>query len=282
MKIGIIGLGLIGGTIAKSLNKKHILSAYDVNVNALNYAIENKIIHKAYDDLRIFLQENEIIYLCLYPNMIIEFFRDNKDLIKNGTIFIEISGVKTSIIEDVDKLGLANMDIIYTHPIAGREFSGVEYANENIFKDANYIIVEHKNNLKKNVDLAKKLADEMGFKEISFISAKEHDEIIAYTSQLTHVLSMALVNSFGNRDIDLKKFTGDSYRDLTRIAKINVFLWYQLFTMNKEYLLEKITAFEKEISKFKTALIEDDVVNIVMFMAKSEYLQEKYLKGNNV
>jgi prephenate dehydrogenase len=248
----------------------------------LSYAIENKIIHKAYDDLRTFLQENEIIYLCLYPNMIVEFFRDNKDIIKKDTIFIEISGVKTSIIDEVDKLDLSNMDIIYTHPIAGREFSGVKYANENIFKDANYIIVNHKNNLKENVDLAKNLADEMGFKTISFVTAKEHDEIIAYTSQLTHVLSMALVNSFGNNDIDLKNFTGDSYRDLTRIAKINVFLWYQLFTMNKDYLIDKISAFEKEINKFKTALIEDDVINIVMFMAKSEYLQEKYLKGKNI
>ncbi|MGD9761137.1 MAG: prephenate dehydrogenase [Candidatus Izemoplasmatales bacterium] len=282
MKIGIIGLGLIGGTIAKSLNKKHIICAYDVNKKALSYALENKIIHKAYDDLKTFLQENEIIYLCLYPDMIIEFFRDNKNLIKNGTTFIEISGVKTSIIDEIGKLKLDNLDIIYTHPIAGREFSGVEYANETIFNGANYIIVEHKNNLKKNVVLAKDLAEQMGFKTISFLSAKEHDNIIAYTSQLTHVMSMALVNSFGNTDVDLKKFTGDSYRDLTRIANINVFLWYQLFTMNKDYLFERITAFEREISKFKTALIENDVVDMVMFMAKSEYLHEKYMEEKNI
>lgn len=281
MKIGIIGLGLIGGTIAKSLKERHHISAYDINKAALDYAEENQIIHKGYHDIKEFLKNNNLIYLCLYPKEIKDFLEQNKDLIINDTVFIEISGVKTSIIKEVETLGSTKFDLIYTHPIAGREFSGVSYSDSKIFSKANYLIITYERNKKENVILAENLANEMGFGKITHVSPQFHDDIIAYTSQLTHVISMALVNSFDEKNVDLLNFTGDSYRDLTRIANINMFLWHQLLTMNKEALVKRIEAFEAELSKIKHALIDEDFIQTTMCLAKSEHLHKRYMKGNN-
>ncbi|MDD3712276.1 MAG: prephenate dehydrogenase/arogenate dehydrogenase family protein [Candidatus Izemoplasmatales bacterium] len=281
MKIGIIGLGLIGGTIAKSLNERHHISAYDINKKALDYSEKHHIIHKGYYDIKEFLENNNLIYLCLYPKEIKVFFEQNKDLIINDTVFIEISGVKTSIIKEVETLGSTKFDLVYTHPIAGREFSGVSHSDSRIFNKANYLIITYEKNKKENVVLAENLAYEMGFGKVTHVSSQFHDDIIAYTSQLTHVISMALVNSFDEENVDLVNFTGDSYRDLTRIANINMFLWHQLLTMNKEALLKRIEAFEVEFSKIKRALVGDDFIQMSVCLAKSEHLHKRYMKGNN-
>jgi prephenate dehydrogenase len=280
MKIGIIGLGLIGGTIAKTLNHNHTINAYDVKKEALMYALDNKIIHNAYYDLNKFLEDNNIIYLCLYPDMIIDFLKKNKDLIKNDSVLIEISGIKSGLIKQIDKLAITNFDIIYSHPIAGRELIGVEHSDKRIFSKGNYAIVEHFGNEKQNIDLTIKLAKEMGFKNVSIISAQLHDELIAYTSQLTHIISLALVNSFQPK-VNLSHFTGDSYRDLTRIANINVPLWTDLFINNKDLLCERISDFQNQLETFKTAINLEDKVKLSELMCKAKNLHNIYLKERN-
>ena len=175
MKIGIIGLGLIGGTIAQSLNDKHKIEAFDINLDALKYAIENEIIGKAYTNLKDFLDNNQVIYLCLYPKDIISFFITNRDLIRKNTVFIEISGIKSQIMKDIDNLNLSGFEIVFTHPIAGREYSGVEYSNKSIFSNGNYAIINDADNKKENLDLAYKLAKDMGFKNISLLYSQLND-----------------------------------------------------------------------------------------------------------
>jgi prephenate dehydrogenase len=279
MKIGIIGLGLIGGSIAKALRKSHEISAFDINKEALTFAIENNILDKAYFDLGAFLNNNNLIYLCLYPESIVSFFKENSRLIKKDTIFIEISGIKTKLIQDIRKLNLNYIDIVYTHPIAGREVSGVFFADEKIFFNGNYAIINDQNTKTENLELAYSLAKEMGFKNISKINAKLHDQIIAYTSQLTHIISLSLVNSFSN-SVDLSHFTGDSYRDLTRIANININLWADLFTNNKNALIDIIANFENELSKFKNALATNNLEELETLMEKAKNKHNKYLEGN--
>lgn len=277
MKIGIIGLGLIGGTIAKTLNQNHTINAYDVNKEALMYALDNKIIHNAYYELNKFLEDNNVIYLCLYPNMIVDFLKNNKSKIKTGSILIEISGIKSSLIKQIDGLDITNFDVIYTHPIAGRELVGVQHSDKKIFHKGNYAIVEHTKNKKENIDLTYNLAREMGFKNISIISAQLHDELIAYTSQLTHIISLALVNSF-QTNVKLSHFTGDSYRDLTRIANINVPLWTDLFINNKDLLCDRITAFQKQLEDFKNAINLENKNKLDELMNSAKNLHNIYIK----
>lgn len=280
MKIGIIGLGLIGGTIAKTLNQNHTINAYDVNKTALMYALDNKIIHNAYYELNKFLEDNNIIYLCLYPNMIVEFLKNNKNIIKTGSILIEISGIKSSLIKQIDDLDIKKFDVIFTHPIAGRELVGVEHSDKKIFNKGNYAIIEHYKNKKENIDLTYNLARKMGFKNISIISAQQHDELIAYTSQLTHIISLALVNSFQTK-ANLSHFTGDSYRDLTRIANINVPLWTDLFINNKDLLCDRITAFQNQLEDFKNAINLEDKNKLEELMNSAKNLHNIYIKERN-
>lgn len=278
MKIGIIGLGLIGGTIAKSLNQHHHICAYDIDKNVLKYALDQQIVDEAFESLEVFLENNNIIYLCLYPEAIISFLTNYKELIKKNTLFIEISGIKTAIIDSVDKLNV-NFDIVYSHPIAGRETIGIEFSDKKIFKNGNYVIIDEGKNKKEHLDLTFSLAKEMGFKNISYLTAKKHDEIIAYTSQLTHIISLSLVKAY-NDNLNLTQFTGDSYRDLTRIANINIDLWSDLFINNNSFLLEKITDFQACITDFKNAIEnkDKDLLNELLRASKAQhhiYLEDK-------
>jgi len=277
MKIGIIGLGLIGGTIAKALNKKHSIIAYDIDKNSLEYAKKEAIIEDYYLDIDTFLKQNSIIYLCLYPHQIIDFFKVNKNKITPNQLFIEISGIKKVLIEQVNSLNIPNLNIVYSHPIAGREKSGVFYSDDQIFKEANYAIIDQQKNNSEDLDTAFILAKDMGFKNISLVTAEEHDEVIAYTSQLTHIISMSLVNSF-DKNINLTHFTGDSYRDLTRIADINISLWTDLFTQNKEYLIKQISSFQKQLEYFKEYLEDDDIENLQNIMKNAFIKHQNYLK----
>jgi prephenate dehydrogenase len=280
MRIGIVGLGLIGGTIAKTLNKNHIISAYDVSDATISYALENNIIHKSYSNLHDFFLNNDIVYLCLYPHMIENFIFRNKDLFPKNSVIVEISGIKNGLINEIRKYKLQDVDIVYTHPIAGSEKIGVFNSREEIFKNANYVITPVPENKDSSLILAENLAKEMGFKNISFISPEEHDSIIAYTSQLTHVMSLSLVNSLSTT-LDTKKFIGDSYRDLTRISMINEKLWPDLFLYNKKALLEKIELFEKELDNFKEAITNNDKEKLEELMVKSTTIRTNIERGKD-
>ncbi|XMB71577.1 prephenate dehydrogenase [Mycoplasmatota bacterium WC30] len=280
MNIGIVGLGLIGGTIAKSLNKHHHISAYDTSKETIDYAIANQVIHKAYDNIGDFLAANDVVYLCLYPKSIINFIFKNKDLFPKNSVLVEISGIKKHMIDTISNLKLDGVDIIYTHPVAGSEKTGVFNAKKSIFKNANYIITPVPSNKENNIDLVRNLAIQMGFKNISLITAEEHDDIIAYTSQLTHILSLSLVNSVSTQ-LDTKKFIGDSYRDLTRISIINEKLWPELFLNNKASLLAKIEAFEAELHKFKEAIKMNNNEILEELMIKSTSIRTSIERGED-
>ncbi len=278
MKIGIIGLGLIGGTIAKSLHGKYEIAAYDISPEVLAYAKTNGIIDFSYDDLSVFLAENQIIYICLYPGLIREFFAENRKYFRKNHLFIDVSGIKAELIKNLESLELDLIDIVFTHPVAGREKIGVRYADASIFKDANYIITPLDSNKPENIELVKKLAEDMGFKNISEISPEDHDDIIAYTSQLTHIISLALVKSV-HTHLHTQKFIGDSYRDLTRIADINEILWSDLFLKNKNHLIDKIEKFKKALSEFEAALSEEDEEKLKALLVQARKIKQQIDKG---
>lgn len=256
MKIGIVGLGLMGGSIAMKLRETHEIHAYDLNVEALQYAMTHRLIHRAHQTPADFFAAIDVCYLCLYPKSVVEFTKRYQSLAKPKTILIDISGVKGKLIQEILPGLRDDIDFVFTHPIAGREKIGVANAKSSIFLGANYIITPTKKNAPEAIAMVSEFAKELGFETITLTTADQHDDVISYTSQLTHVLSLALVSS-ENVDADLSKFIGDSYRDLTRIAMINEPLWSELFIENKSHLLAKISHFQTTLERYRLAIEQD-------------------------
>jgi prephenate dehydrogenase len=265
MNIGIVGLGLMGGSIAKVLYGRYNIHAYDQDQGAIEYALKHQIIDYGYSDVEAFFKATDVIYLCLYPRTLVDFMKQYAKFIKKDSVLIEISGVKTELVKLIDPYIDNRFDFIYSHPIAGREKVGVASSKVSIFVNANYVICPLEKNQTKNLELTEMLARLMGFSSISYLSPEKHDEIIAYTSQLTHLLSLVLVQS-DTQAFDTGKFIGDSYRDLTRIAMINAPLWAELFLENRGNLLEKIENFKKVLNDYETCIKNNDVTTLIELM----------------
>jgi len=265
MNIGIVGLGLMGGSIAKALYGQYDIHAYDCDTAAIEYALKHQIIDYGYSDVESFFKATDIIYLCLYPRILVEFMQTNAKYIKSDSVIIEITGVKTELVKSLTPCLDNRFDFIFSHPIAGREKVGVASSKLSIFVNANYVICPLEHNKTRNLELTEKLAKSMGFSNISYLSPEKHDEIIAYTSQLTHVLSLALVQS-DTQSYDTAKFIGDSYRDLTRIAMINAPLWAELFLENRENLLQRIENFKKVLNDYESCLKNNDSDRLIELM----------------
>ena len=252
MRILIVGLGVIGGGYAMALKKAGYTEIYgiDENIDTLKKAEKLGIIKKGYIDEGEIIQDADIIVLAVYPNLVKDFIVRNISKFKDNAVITDVTGIKQLFIDDVISILPNNIDFVFAHPMAGREKKGIDYATNEVFKDANFIITVTEKNKDENIRLIEELAYKMGFKNIKRVSPKVHDEIIAFTSQLPHALAVALINS----DIegrDTGQFIGDSYRDLTRIANINESLWSQLFLGNKKNLLKAIYNFQEELYKIK-------------------------------
>jgi prephenate dehydrogenase len=254
----IVGLGLIGGSYAMGLKKQgYHVDAIDINQLSIDFAIENNII----DDGSTFnielIQNADFIISGLYPNMMLEWLNDYQHYMKANTFITDVTGVKTSTVYMMqDKL---RKDLIFcaSHPMAGKEVSGVKYADDTIFHNANFIITPTKQNSKEHIKTLQQFATILGFQNISVLSPEKHDEMIGFLSQLTHVIAVSLMNT--NDNTHLVEYTGDSFRDLTRIAKINDRLWTELFLLNKDILIKEIDCFINEMNEFKTILVNEDV-----------------------
>lgn len=256
MNVLIVGLGLMGGSYAMGLTKAgHKVYAVDTNGDSIKYGIENNIIIDGSTEASRFIPNADLIIIGLYPNYIIEFIKKYNNLFKNNQIITDLCGIKTYFLNEAQSI-IKNAEYISHHPMAGREKSGVSNANIEMFKGANFLVTPTKKNTIKAIDLIKEIGKILGFGRISVVTPEKHDEIIAYTSQLTHAIAVSLVNA--DKDIDTRNYVGDSYRDLTRIAKINEELWSELFFDNKEALLKKISDFEAELDDIKNAINNND------------------------
>ena len=265
LNFGIIGLGIMGGSIARSireniLNDKSSLGkiyAFDINQASLDLAKKENIIDKGFskDDVKNMLQLCDVVFICLYPTKTIEFLKANKENFKTGSVITDISGVK-SIYDNMEDVFPTNADFVLGHPMAGGEKEGFANSNGNYFINHNYIIIPQERNKPESIKLMENLVTAMKFSRITKTDCKTHDEKIGFTSQLCHVVASAMVESA--EDPSITSFGGGSFEDLTRIAMINAPLWTELFLSNKVALLKHIKSFISKMQEFETLIQNED------------------------
>lgn len=257
MKIGIIGLGLIGGSIAKAIKKNTDEICYGLDINKA--VIASALAQETIDDeiTADCLCKCDIVIVSLYPQETIDFILNNKNKFKKGGIVIDTCGIKSSIVNAVEEeLKASGVNFLGCHPMAGREFSGFAYSVDNLFDKASFIMTPTDNTPVSVIQKVSNFAYNMGFAKCVVSTPEEHDRIIAFTSQLAHIVSSAYIKS-----PSLSKqvgFSAGSFKDLTRVAKLNEDMWTTLFMMNKEPLLNEINHIIKSLEDYRDALINQD------------------------
>lgn len=248
----IVGLGLLGGSYAKGLKDIGFsVSAVTKNQEDIDYAVKNKIIDKGTTKIDPeIIGEADVVVFALYPHTFVEWIKDNQQHFKSGALLTDVTGVKGSVVYAVQEMLRHDVEFISAHPMAGKEVSGVRNSDPSIFKGANYIVVPTEKNTKDAIELCCNLGKMLGFMRVSVLSVEEHDKMIAFLSQLTHCIAVSLMCCADTEGME--KYTGDSFRDLTRIARINDEMWSELFLSNKDDLLlemEKFMGTFKELYK---------------------------------
>ena len=268
-KILIVGLGVIGGGYAEALsNQGFDVSCITKEQKDIDYAIERGMIKFGTTEVDPeLIQNSDLIVFALYPTVFIEWIENYQGLFKPGTLITDVTGVKSSVVSTVQSILRDDVEFISAHPMAGRERSGVEFADSSVFKGANYIVTPTEKNTEEAIEICKELGSLLGFARISVLSPENHDEMIAFLSQLTHCIAVALMTC--NEAEGLEKYTGDSFRDLTRIAKINDAMWSELFLMNKDALIDQMDAFIDEFERMKDMLISGDREGLRVMMRRS-------------
>ena len=265
----IVGLGLLGGSYAKALKKKgYHVEAITLEQSSVDYALEHGIIDYGTTEVDSdALARAELIVFALYPHVLLEWIKENQHLLRPGTVLTDVTGVKCGVVDEVQKMLRADVEFISAHPMAGREVYGVENSDDRIFEGANYIVVPTERNTEEAIALCEELGRELGFATVSRLSPAEHDEMIAYLSQLTHCIAVTLMCCHDKKS--LQAYTGDSFRDLTRIARINDAMWSELFMLNKDALLEQMDIFMEKFEQLRNYMVTEDVEKIREMMRLS-------------
>lgn len=271
-KVLIVGLGLIGGSYGAKLKEVgYEVGAITLNQEDIDYAINNNIIdHGQVEVSKEYVSQFDLVVFALYPNVFISWISKYYNYFKKNAVLTDVTGVKKDIVYKVQEiLKEQEVEFIGAHPMAGKEVYGVKNASKDLFVNANYLITPTTKNSQDVIDASIKLAKDLGFKNISILSVEEHDEMIAFLSQLTHCIAVSLMTC--KNSTHLKEYTGDSFRDLTRIAKINEDMWSELFMLNKEELLSQMELFENKFKELKTSLENDDVEKLKEMMRLSTH-----------
>ena len=254
----IVGLGLLGGKYALELSKAGFhVDGINRSEGHLQYALDHGYIAsgKTHDFEDLVSQADHIIF-GLYPTVLLDWVEQYGRLIRPGTMVTDVSGVKRGVVEPVQAALPEGVEFIASHPMAGRETSGITHSAEVSFAPANFIITPTDKNTQAGIDWCRDLAEELGFKRISILTPAEHDHMIGYVSQLCHAIAVSLMCASDNSE--LANYTGDSFRDLTRIARINDKMWAELFLWNKDNLISEIDMFDSALQDMREKLVNDD------------------------
>ncbi len=276
MKTLIVGLGLIGGSVARRLRGFH-----DTKICAANRTYETTILarHDGAIDEGYSLEDPaavedaDLIILCLYPQLNVDYMKKMAPHLKSGAVITDVSGVKRFMINELGKILPDDVDFVGAHPMAGREVGGYQSSTDTLFDKASFLITPTKSNKPESVALIRELANYIGCHHVVTTTPEEHDEIIAYTSQLMHVVAVALCD---NPMIERSTFfSAGSLRDCTRVAVINEKMWSELFTENKDALARRIKEMEDSLAKFRHAVEAGDreAQEEIMLHAKNQKIK---------
>lgn len=277
-KVLIVGLGLMGGSYAKALTKKgYKVRAITLNREDIDYSVAEGFLEAGTTEVsREYLEWADLIVFSLYPHTFIEWLKKYGSMLKKGTLCTDVTGVKSCIVSEVQTLMPEGVEFIAAHPMAGRERSGVRHSDETVFNGANYIVVPTEKNTAEAIEACKQFGEELGFHRISVLDPESHDKMIAFLSQLTHCIAVSLMCT--DDSPGLEKYTGDSFRDLTRIAKINGEMWSELFIHNKKLLLEEMDNFAARFTELRNMLENEDKDGMCRMMQISTERREKFDK----
>lgn len=254
----IVGMGLLGGSYAKALTKKGFyVSAITRSKSSIDYALSEGMIQRGTTEIDPdIIADADLVIFALYPHIFIEWIRENQHLFKSGAVITDVTGVKGCIVPVIQDMLRPDVEFIAAHPMAGKEVSGVQNSDDAIFKGANYVVTPSEKNTPEAIALCEELGHTLGFARVSVLSPAQHDEIIAFVSQLTHCIAISLMTC--QKTDHLEDYTGDSFRDLTRIARLNDEMWSELFLLNRDALLHQMGLFEKELDRLRGMLESGD------------------------
>ena len=257
MNIGVVGLGLIGGSIAKSAKKNTNFKVYgyDINESVVKKAIQEKSIDGELTEKR--LAVCDYVFIPLYPEAVVEYVGKNASVFKDGAVIIDCAGVKRSVCDKCFKIA-ENFDFVFVggHPMAGTQFSGFENSKDTMFYNAPFVLTPKENEDILVLANAREVIMKLGFGRVSVMTPQKHDKLIAFTSQLAHVVSNAFVKS--PSAIERKGISAGSYKDLTRVAYLNENMWTELFLDNKDNLIFELDNIINELKKYSDAMKNDD------------------------
>lgn len=268
-KILIVGLGLLGGSYAKVLKRFGFhISAITKEQSSIDYAIKENIIDEGSTQIdEKIIGESDLVIFALYPHTFVEWIEQNQQFLKSGALITDVTGVKGNIVYKIQDILRSDVEFIAAHPMAGREVSGVENSTDKLFIGANYIVTPTSKNTQEAIQTCMELGRLLGFSNVTTLTPEEHDEMIGFLSQLTHCIAISLMTC--NDKENMEKFTGDSFRDLTRIARINDLMWSELFVANKDALLKQMNLFIDKFTELKTMIEQEDIPKMRKMMQHS-------------
>ena len=278
LRICVVGLGLIGGSLAKALSKtkKHIVDGYDINKGVCEKALLNGCINAVADFNK--GGQYDIVFIALSPALTTEFVKNNADFLK-GAIVSDVCGVKAPIFSALKDFCKKNgIFFIGGHPMAGRELNGFDNSTPDLFINRYYIFTKDENTREADLNLLKNLALDIGCTDVTITTPEKHDQMIAFTSQLPHILAGTYMKS-PSSEFHLG-FSAGSYHDVSRVASIDENLWAQLFLSNKDCLLEELDIFIENINNYRNALNDSDADRLKELIKTGRMLKERDLEQN--
>lgn len=277
--ITVVGLGLIGGSLAKALKGCPDVTVYGINhrKSVVDMAIADRVIANSGESDDEILKKSDMVILCLYPSLCVEFVKEHIESFKRGALLTDVCGIKEKFVADINAVIRSDMEFVGAHPMAGREVYGYVNSLPNLFNNCNFLITPTPDNTEDAIAQVEKLAKTVGAKKIVRISPHDHDEMIAYTSQLMHVIAVALCD---NKHIEIaSSFAAGSLRDCTRVAVINEVLWSELFIENKDALCVLIDEMKESLERIEKAIKEEDYDTLKSIMKHATEAKLKYLNG---
>ncbi|MGN0452444.1 MAG: prephenate dehydrogenase [Ruminococcus sp.] len=272
-KIGIVGLGLIGGSLAKSIkkNKSGEVFGYDLDRSTVEYALLSGIIDGNLDENT--LKECDAVFICLYPQAVVDFVKQKASVFKKGAMVLDCAGIKRSVCAPCYEIAEENGFVfIGGHPMAGTQHSGLKYSKDTMFYNACFVLVPKHGEDIETLARARELVLGAGFSRVSVMTPERHDELIAYTSQLAHIVSNAFVKS--PSALNHKGISAGSYRDLTRVAYLNENMWTELFMDNRDNLIREIDTIVKNLTEYSDALKSSDEQKLKTLLLEGKKAKE--------